>query len=103
MANKIELYHEERSTGNYIQHIKVNGIELSGRTISKGDNVPLYNQFIKFLNEKAQEEVSRNPRFAWTNLKDFRSWATNYVKEYTKVSEDELAKKIMTSIDEANK
>lgn len=102
MANKIEISHEERASGNYIQHIKVNGIELSGRTVSKGENSPLYNDFVIFLNGKAQEELAKNPRFAWTNLKDFRSWATGYVKEYNKVSEEDLASKILASVEEAN-
>lgn len=102
MANTIKLYHEKRSSGNYVQHIEINGIELSGRTISNGDNVQLYNEFISFLNDKAQEELSRNPRFAWTNLKDFRSWATSHIKEYNKFSEKELANKITKSIDDNN-
>lgn len=103
MANVLKLSHEKTNKGSAIQHILVNGIELSGRTVVKSDDLELYNRVIKFLDEKAQEAVKENPRFAWVNLTEWRSWANGWITEFlekdAKVQED----LIRASIEEANK
>lgn len=103
MANKLELFHEKTNKGNYIQHIKVNGIELSGRTVNKSDDEDLYNREIAFLNDKAQLELEKNPKFFWANLEEWRVWANGYTKEFlagdAKIQEDLIRKSVL----EANK
>ena len=79
MANTINLSHEKTSTGTRIQHVQVNGIELSGRKISKNEDTQLYDNFIIFLNGKAQEILQKDPKFHWLNLSEFRRWANAYV------------------------
>lgn len=103
MANTIKMYHEKTSKGSFIQHILVNGIELSGRSISKSDDNEMYNVLIEFLNEKAQETLKVNPTFAWLNLAEWRSWANGQLNEFNQMLESKMQDDIIQSIKEANK
>lgn len=103
MANKIELSHERTSKGSSIQHILVNGIELSGRTVTKSADSELFDTVIGILNEKAQEELVKNPRFAWTRIEEWRKWANPFVNEVTERITKEKEDAILKSIEENNK
>lgn len=103
MANTIKLYHEKTSKGSFIQHIMVNGIELSGRSISKSDDNEMYNMLIDYLNDKAQEILKTNPTFAWLNLTEWRSWANGQLNEYNQMWNSKMQDDIIKSIKEANK
>jgi len=103
MANTIKMYHEKTSKGSFIQHILVNGIELSGRSISKSDDNEMYNMLIDFLNDKAQEILKTNPTFAWLNLTEWRSWANGQLNEFNQMLESKMQDDIIKSIKEANK
>jgi len=103
MANTIKLYHEKTSKGSFIQHILVNGIELSGRSISKSDDNEMYNGLIDFWNDKAQEILKTDPTFAWLNLAEWRSWANGQLNEYNTILESKMQDDIIKSIKEANK
>lgn len=102
MANSIKLFHEETNKGSYIQHIVVNGIELSGRSLKKSDDSENYNQLISFLNKKAQEELKKNPRFAWLDLSEWRSWANSYANEFLEEDMERQRELIRKSIEKAN-
>lgn len=102
MANIIKMYHEKTSKGSFIQHIMVNGIELSGRSISKSDDSEMYNMLIEFLNEKAQETLKVNPTFAWLNLTEWRSWANGQLNAFNNMLESKMQDDIIKSIKEAN-
>jgi len=103
MANTIKMYHEKTSKGSFIQHIMVNGIELSGRSISKSDDNEMYNMLIDFLNEKAQEVLKTNPTFAWLNLTEWRSWANGQLNEFNQILDSKMQDYIIKSIKEENK
>lgn len=103
MANTIKMYHEKTVKGSFIQHIIVNGIELSGRTISKSEDNEMYNMLIDFLNEKAQETLKVNPTFAWLNLREWRSWANSQLNDFNKILESKMQDDVIKSIKEANK
>lgn len=103
MANTIKMYHEKTSKGSFIQHILINGIELSGRSISKSDDSEMYNMLMDFLNEKAQEILKSNPTFAWLNLAEWRSWANGYLNDFNQILESKKQDDIIQSIKEANK
>lgn len=103
MANTIEMYHEKTSKGSFIQHILVNGIELSGRSVSKSDDSEMYNMMIEFLNERAQEILKVNPTFAWLSLTEWRSWANGQLNDFNKIYASEKEDEIIRSIKEANK
>lgn len=98
MANTINLSHEKTSTGARIQHIQVNGIELSGRRIPKSEDTQLYDDLIVFLNDKAQDAIKRDPNFYWLNLAEFRSWAKTYTKEFLKSSQEKQEQDILNSV-----
>jgi len=102
MANKIELSHEKTSKGSNIQHIIVNGIELSGRVVTKSADSDMYNDLIEYLNMKAQKELELNPRFAWLTLGDWRRWANRYIEEFNNVLLEEKEKDILKSIEDNN-
>lgn len=103
MANTIKMYHEKTSKGSFIQHILVNGIELSGRSVSKSDDNEMHNMLIDFLNEKAQEILKTDPTFAWLNLTEWRSWANGQLNEFNQMLESKMQDDIIKSIKEANK
>lgn len=103
MANTIKMYHEKTSKGSFIQHILVNGIELSGRSISKSDDNEMYNGLIDFWNDKAQEILKTEPTFAWLNLTEWRSWANGQLNEYNNMLESKMQDDIIKSVKEANK
>lgn len=103
MANTINLSHEKTSTGARIQHIQVNGIELSGRRIPKSEDTQLYDDLIIFLNGKAQEILERDPKFHWLNLSEFRRWANAYINEFSQVAQEKQEQAILKSIEESNK
>jgi len=101
--NKINLHHTRTTKGNWVQHIEVNDIELSNRTLRDGDDAPLYNRFIEFLNDKAQEELEKDPTFLWTSLSDFRVWANSYLDEFLAEDEKILAEELRLSSLKANR
>jgi len=103
MANTIKMYHEKTSKGSFIQHILVNGIELSGRSISKSDDNEMYNMLIEFLNDRAQEILKVDPTFAWLNLTEWRSWANGQLNEFNQILQSKMQDDIIKSIKEANK
>ena len=103
MANTINLSHEKTSTGARIQHVQVNGIELSGRTVSKSEDTELYDDLIVFLNGKAQETLQKDPKFHWLNLSEFRRWANGYINEFSQVAQEKQEQAILKSVEEANK
>lgn len=103
MANIIKMYHEKTSKGSFIQHILVNGIELSGRSVSKSDDSEMYSMLIDFLNDKAQEILRVNPTFAWMNLTEWRSWANGQLNDFNQMLESKMQDDIIKSIKEANK
>lgn len=102
MANTIKMYHEKTSKGSFIQHILINGIELSGRSISKSDDSEMYNMLIEFWNDKAQEILKVNPTFAWLNLAEWRSWGNGQLNEFNQMLESKMQDDIIQSIKEAN-
>jgi len=103
MANTIKMYHEKTSKGSFIQHILVNGIELSGRSVSKSDDSEMYNMLIDYLNDKAQEILKTNPTFAWLNLTEWRSWTNGQLNDFNQKFESKMQDDIIQSIKEANK
>lgn len=103
MANTIKMYHEKTSKGSFIQHVLVNGIELSGRSISKSNDNEMYNMLIEFLNDKAQDILKTDPTFAWLNLTEWRSWANGQLNEFNQMLESKMQDDIIQSIKEANK
>lgn len=105
MANKLEISLEDQVKGTRILHIKVNDIELSGRTVTTKDPAERDGdtRLVSLLNEKAQEAVAKDPRFAWETLSDWRGWANQFVNEYMEESIQEKAAKIRQSVIEANK
>lgn len=96
--NTIKLYHEKTAKGTLIQHIIINGIEMSGRTITSSDNYEIVDGFLNYLNGLAQEELEENPDFFWPSLKDWRSWASSKISDYNKQVELELENKLIDSI-----
>lgn len=87
-------------------NIMVGKVNLSlGRTITEKDKVKMQNNvdLFEYLDQKVVEEVARDPRFGWTNLTQWRSWATGYVTEFVDKMLEKQAEQASQELDEIAK
>lgn len=83
-------------------NIMVGSVNLSvGRNINEKDHDKMANTvaLFKYLDEKVVDEVRRNPNFGWTNLAEWRSWATGYVAEFVNKSLEEQAEQAQLELE----
>lgn len=75
-------------------NIMVGSVNLSlGRTITEKDETKMENNIhmFEYLDQKVVLEAMRDPRFGWSTLAQWRSWASGFVTEFIDKMQEEQA------------